>query len=93
MSTQTKPASNKQKTGNKDYIAQITKSDATKDIKGNQVEDLDWEDQHDDDEPEQVSNKKGVIVEQGKIGTDKPKKLRDLFADEPKPKVASKGDK
>lgn len=88
MTTQ-KPQSayNKLKSGTKDMITQIAKGvEQSKETKINQEEELDWEEQNDEDEVEHVSNKKGVVLEQGKIGTDKPKKLKDLFADDSQPK-------
>ncbi len=91
MSTENKSSSTvvKGKPVTKDYISQIKKgAEATKEQKVQQEEDLgDWEKgSEEEEETGQTIPKKGVVVEQGKLGTDKPKKLKDLFADDSKPK-------
>jgi hypothetical protein len=66
----------------KDYISQIKKdSEAVKDTKTNENDEIDW-DRNESEEEEEVQHKKGgVVVEQGKVGSDKPKKLKDIFGD------------
>jgi hypothetical protein len=88
MSTQVKATGNKGKT--KDVITQIKKeTEGVKDSKATEQE-IDWN-RPESDEEETSGKKKGVIVEQGKVGTDKPKRLKDLFDDSSaKPKVAGK---
>jgi hypothetical protein len=69
----------------KDYITQIKKeADVQKDQAQLENEDNEWNRYESDDEENQA--KKGVVVEQGKVGSDKPKKLKDLFADTPQQK-------
>jgi len=94
MSTQAKTTVNKGKT--KDVITQLKKeTEGVKDTKGNQHDEIDW-DRHESEEEEETTQKKqGVVVEQGKVGTDKPKKLKDLFDDAPaqqKSKASGKTD-
>lgn len=65
----------------KDYISQIKKgSDNVKDTKAQEGEEIDWERQESDEE-EEVQQKKGVVIQQGTVGSDKPKKLKDVFGD------------
>jgi hypothetical protein len=92
MSTQAKATGNKGKT--KDVITQIKKeTEGVKDSKGTEHEEIEWTRQDSEEEEETTGKKKGVIVEQGKVGTDKPKRLKDLFDDSSaKPKVAGKYD-
>ena len=90
MSTQKKTtnASSKTKGPTQDYISQIKKeTGGQKENKTNEVNELDWERTVSDEEEETVQTAKKGVIEQGKVGTDKPKKLRDLFDNEPaKPK-------
>jgi hypothetical protein len=68
----------------KDTISQIKKgTEGVKDIKTKEEGDIDWELQENDDEDDVPQKKSGLVVEQGKVGTDKPKKLKDLFGDTP----------
>jgi hypothetical protein len=89
MSTQNKTTnvSSKPKGTNQDYISQIKKeTGGQKENKTNEVNDLEW-DKAVSDEEETVQTAKKGLIEQGKVGTDKPKKLKDLFDNEPaKPK-------
>ncbi len=89
MSTGTKTtAGTKGKT--KDYITQIKKeTEGQKDSAQIENEDNEWH-KYESDEEEAQTGKKGVVVEQGKVGTDKPKKLKDLFDDTPKQKRPAK---
>jgi len=91
MSTQKKTTnvSSKPKGSNQDYISQIKKeTGGQKENKTNEVNDLDWEKTVSDDEEETVQTAKKGLIEQGKVGTDKPRKLKDLFDNEPvKPKT------
>jgi hypothetical protein len=92
MNTQkTTNVTTKGKPQTKDVISQIKKETAgQKENKTNEVNDLDWERNVSDEEEETVQTAKKAVVEQGKVGTDKPKKLRDLFDNnepaKPKPK-------
>jgi len=86
MSTQAKTTANKGKT--KDVITLIKKdTEGVKDTKGHHNEDIDWNHQESEEEEEVTQKKQGVVVEQGKVGTDKPKKLKDLFNEEPAKKT------
>jgi hypothetical protein len=68
----------------KDTITQIKReTEGQKDSTHVENEDNEWN-KMDSDEEETQTSKKGVIVEQGKVGTDKPKNLKDLFASAPK---------
>jgi hypothetical protein len=87
MSTQTKTATGtKGKT--KDVITQIKKdTEGPKDTKVQEHDEIEWE-RHESEEEDDTQKKKGVVIEQGKVGNDKPKKLRDLFSDDAPKKVA-----
>lgn len=75
--------SSKPKAQGQDYISQIKKDTvAQKENKTNKVNDLDWERPVSDDEEETTQTTKKALIEQGKVGTDKPKKLKDLFDNE-----------
>lgn len=81
------------KANTKDYLTQIKKeTEGVKDQAQLENEDNEWNHHVSDDDEGQVS--KGVVVEQGKVGTDKPKKLKDLFGDttqkQPKPSKPAK---
>ncbi len=83
-------ASSKAKPQTTDYISQIKKDTVgQKENKLNEVNDLDWERNVSDDEEETLQTAKKGVIEQGKVGTDKPKKLKDLFNDteQAKPKT------
>lgn len=73
----------------KDYISQIKKDTEThKDTKLHEDDDAAWVAS---DEEEVQPKLGGVVVEQGKVGTEKPRKLMDIFgestdAQRPKPK-------
>ena len=85
MSTGTKTTAGGAKGKTKDYITQIKKeTEGQKDAAQIENEDNDWHKYDSEEEEAQTGGKKGVVVEQGKVGTDKPKKLGDLFSDAPK---------
>jgi hypothetical protein len=85
MSTSNNKATAGAKGKTKDYITQIKKeSDVQKDQAHLENEDNEWNKYESDEEDTQA--KKNVVVEQGKVGSDKPKKLKDLFGDTPQPK-------
>jgi hypothetical protein len=85
MSTSTNKTTTGVKGKTKDYITQIKKeADVQKDQAQLENEDNEWN--RYDSEEEENQAKKGVVVEQGKVGSDKPKKLKDLFADTPQQK-------
>ena len=90
MNTQkmTTNVSTKAKPQTQDYISQIKKETVgQKENKNNEINDLNWDKNVSDDEEETIQTAKKGIIAQGKVGSDKPKKLRDLFANEPaKPK-------
>ncbi len=66
----------------KDYISQIKKdTENVKESKKNEAEDIEWDRQESEDEEEVQQQKKGVVVQQGAVGTDKPKKLKDVFGE------------
>ncbi len=94
MSTQkaTTNVTGKTKPQTKDYISQIKKETVgQKESDINETNNLDWEKEVTDEEEETIQTAKKGVIEQGKVGTDKPKKLRDLFNDEPaKPKQPRK---
>lgn len=74
----------------KDYISQIKKeTGGVKDTKAHNADEIDWERHESEEEEEVVQQKKGVVV-QGKVGTEKPQKLKDIFGDSQvqKPKTA-----
>ena len=82
--------SSKAKPQTKDYISQIKKDTVVqKENKTNEVNDMDWERNASDDDEETLQTAKKGVIEQGKVGTDKPKKLKDLFdtQETPKPKT------
>jgi hypothetical protein len=75
----------------KDFVSQIKKDTVTThDTRADEKEDIDWHERPASDEedvPQQ--KKKGVVLDQGKVGTDgKPRKLGDLFdgSANPRPK-------
>ena len=87
MNTQKNSASSKAKPQTKDYISQIKKETVVQKENIAQETNDDWKNASEEEEETQQTAKKG-IVEQGKVGTDKPKKLKDLFDNEPaKPKA------
>merc|ERR1711976_626727 len=64
--------------GTKDYISQIKKdSEVTKEV-NQQVADEEWYRNASDDE-EETTQSKSKVIEQGKVESDKPKKLKDIF--------------
>ena len=68
----------------KDIITQLKKeTEGVKDNKANEHDEIDWDRQGSEDE-EETTQKKGPVMKQGAVGTDRPKKLRDLFDDTPK---------
>lgn len=73
-------ATTKGKPQTKDVISQIKKETAgQKENKANELNDLEWDKNVSDEDEETQKTAKRAVVEQGKVGTDKPKKLRDLF--------------
>lgn len=79
------------KTGTKskptDYISQLKKDTQVTKENNFENEELDWHERPQSDEEDSPQQKrKGVVVDQGKVGTDKPQKLRDLFDGSDKPK-------
>lgn len=84
-------ATTKGKPQTKDVISEIKKGTAgPKENKANELNDLDWERNVSDEDEETQQTAKKAVVGQGKVGTEKPKKLRDLFDDneqsKPRPK-------
>ncbi len=83
MTDQTKTAGVKGKT--KDYISQLKKETVgAKDVKPHNDDGIDWDGHLSEEEEETTQQKKRVVVQQGAVGSDRPKKLKDLFEDTPK---------
>lgn len=70
----------KDKTTDKDLISQFKKGTETTKTATPNDNDMDWE-KVDSEEEETTQEKRGVITQQAKGTSDKPKKLADLFSD------------
>ena len=95
MSEQTKKLNQtKTKNQNKDLVTQLKNETAqAKETENQQQEEIDWERNSDEEDETDTRNKTGVVVEQGKVGSNKPKKLGDLFDSEPVKKTVNKSKK
>ena len=65
-----------------DYISQLKKeTEGVKDSRANEQDELEWDTHVEEEEETPQQKKKGVVVQQGTVTSDKPKKLGDLFSD------------